>query len=300
MKPEKTNKKKKVGSYPFYTVVFSIALSLSIIGLLGAVVVHANKLSDVIRNNIEVHVYLNNYITKAELLKVKKVLASKPFVLRQDNTPQIQYISKEEAQAKFIKETGDDFSEVLDGNPLKSSFIVKINPKFLKVNKLKEIKAEVENIGGIFEVDLNTNKENEVASIHDNLTKVKFALLAFTVIAIIAIMFLINNTIKLALFSQRFLIRSMQLVGATASFIQIPFLRRAFIHGLFGGFFASATTYGLTKYGYAKIDGLSELHDFQNMMILFILLPVIGSSIGWISSYLAVNKYLKLSLDDLY
>lgn len=301
MKAGKTQKKKKVGSYPFYTVVFSIALSLSVIGLVGAVSIHAYKLASHIQENIEVHVYLNNYITKAELMKVKKVLSSKPFVMRnEDNSAQVNYISKEEALTTFINETGDDFRDMIEGNPLKSSFIMKINPKFLNSQKLKEIKTEVEAISGVFEVDLNTNKEQEIASVYNNIKKINLFLIGFTVISLLAIMLLINNTIKLALFSQRFLIRSMQLVGATASFIQAPFLTRAFFHGLLGGAIASLCTYAVIEYAYSKINGLHDLYDWTNVALLLIALPIIGSLIGWSSSYLSVRKYLKLSLDDLY
>ncbi len=301
MKAGKTQKKKKVGSYPFYTVVFSIALSLSVIGLVGAVSIHAYKLASYIQENIEVHVYLNNYITKAELMKVKKVLSSKPFVMRnEDNSAQVSYISKEEALSTFINETGDDFRDMIEGNPLKSSFIMKINPKFLNSAKLREIKAEVEAISGVFEVDLNTNKEQEIASVYNNIKKINLFLIGFTVISLFAIMLLINNTIKLALFSQRFLIRSMQLVGATSAFIQTPFLTRAFFHGLLGGTIASLSTYAIIEYAYSKINGLQDLYDWTNVAILLIALPIIGSVIGWMSSYLSVRKYLKLSLDDLY
>ena len=301
MKEKKTQKKKKVGSYPFYTVVFSIALSLSIVGIIGSVVIHANKLSNVIKENIELHVYLNSYITPPELTKVKKVLSSKPFVLRDQNqNPKVQYISQDEALKKYITETGDDFKDLIESNPLKASFIVGIHPKFLSETQLKDIKKEVELTSGVFEVDLNTNKANEIKSIHENIDKVKIFLIGFTFVSMLAIMLLINNTIKLALFSQRFLIRSMQLVGATSSFIQGPFLTRAFLHGLTGGGLASLGTYLLLKYSQSKIQGLSDLYDTQNILLLLIILPLFGGLIGLISSYRAVSKYLKLSLDDLY
>lgn len=300
MRQKKTQKKKKVGSYPFYTVVFSIALSLSIVGILGGVVIHANKLSEIIKENIQVHVYLNSYITKAELLKVKKVLSSKPFIYRNDNNkPKVEYRSKDEARKIYIKDTGDNLDDFAI-NPLKASFIIGIHPKFLSKDQLLSIKKEVEHINGVFEVDLNANKEEEIKSIHENISKVRIFLAGFTIISILAIMLLINNTIKLALFSQRFLIRSMQLVGATSSFIQRPFLSRAFLHGFLGGTIAAFSTYSLLQYSQANLEGLSQLYDGEKVLFLLILLPIIGGLIGWASSYRAVSKYLKLSLDDLY
>jgi len=126
------------------------------------------------------------------------------------------------------------------------------------------------------------------------------ALISFAAILMLVVVILINNTIKLALFSQRFLIRSMQLVGATASFIQKPFLLRAIFHGLLGAILAAALLWGTLQYANKKIEGLSELQDLQLMAILLALLLITGGFIGLISSYKAISRYMKMSLDDLY
>jgi cell division transport system permease protein len=139
-----------------------------------------------------------------------------------------------------------------------------------------------------------------VESINNNTAKIAIILLAFSIIMLVVVTILINNTIKLALFSQRFLIRSMQLVGAKGSFIQGPFLKRAFLYGALGGLIASTLLYILLQYGNQNIDGLTNLQNPLEIMSLFGLLIIFGAIIGFFSTYRSVNKYLKMSLDELY
>jgi len=117
---------------------------------------------------------------------------------------------------------------------------------------------------------------------------------------LLIVLVLINNTIKLALFSQRFLIRSMQLVGAKSSFIQWPFLKRSLIHGIISGILASAVLYNILLYANKKIDGLSGLQSDLELVFVFISISVLGGVIGFLSTYRSVKKYLKMSLDELY
>src|SRR5699024_10257158 len=129
-------KKKKLGSYPYVSVVFSITLALFVIGLFGLLLLHANQLKELVRENVEVQVYLNKYITENQRIKINKTLASKDYVLVKDGTPQISYISKEEAAQQFIKETGEDFTNFLGENPLRDAFTVKIKATYHDKDKL--------------------------------------------------------------------------------------------------------------------------------------------------------------------
>jgi cell division transport system permease protein len=206
------------------------------------------------------------------------------------------------AHKKFIDETGEDFTKILDVNPIRASIIIKINPDFSQLSQLKKLAAEIEGLSGIFEVDLNDKKESEVESIHRNIENISIFLGIFALISILTIIILINNTIKLALFSQRFLIRSMQLVGATSSFIQMPFLQRSSLHGFLGGVLSAGIIYGLLQLAYNNFQDFQSIYtdSFSNILILLGALPIFGVLIGLLSSYWAMNKYLKMSLDDLY
>ena len=139
-----------------------------------------------------------------------------------------------------------------------------------------------------------------VKDINDNMTIITLFLFGFAIILLLTAIILINNTIKLALFSQRFLIRSMQLVGATAGFIQGPFLRRAIWYGFLSGVLACGLLFMLISYVNIEIKGLSQLQNSTNMGILFGGIVILGLLVGFGSSYRAIRKYMKLSLDELY
>ncbi len=290
-------KKKKLGSYPFVSVIFSISLALFVIGLFGLLVLHANKLTDIVRENIEVQVYLDRTITENERIKIQKTLSTKDYILEKEGEGQIRYVSKEEAAAQFIEDTGEDFTKFLGENPLRDAYVIVVKPEFHGAEQLAAIKTNIEEISGVFEV---TYLESFIASLNQNLTKVSLILIGFAVLLVIIVMILINNTIRLALFSQRFLIRSMQLVGATKGFIQKPFLMRSVMHGFLGGFLASAFLMLVLEYANRQISDLRQLQEPEKIYILLGFLFLLGGFLGLISTYRAIRKYLRLSLDELY
>lgn len=292
-----SRKKKKLGSYPFLSVVFSITLALFVIGLFGLLALHTNRLTEIIKENIEIQVYLKKNITDNQRIQVQQTLASKDYAATEDGEILITFISKEQAAEEFIKETGENFSEFLGENPLRDAYVLKIAPDFHENAKLKQIKKDVEDMTGVFEV---VYIESLVDSINENLTKISLILVGFAIVLLIAVVILINNTIKLALFSQRFLIRSMQLVGAKSSFIQKPFLLRATGHGLLAGLIASGILFGLLNFANQRVEDLSNLQETDKILILFGLLMVLGAVIGFGSTYRAIRKYLRMSLDELY
>ena len=296
MEEKKTRKKRKLGSYPFASVVFSITVALLVLGLFGWLVLHSSRLGTQIQENIEVQVYLNKNISQSDITKIRTAIASKPYTLVKE-TPQIALITKEEAAQQFIEATGEDFKDFLGDNPLRDLFSVKIKGGYQALDSLNQIKAEIEGIRGVFEVEY---EESLIESINENLTKIGFILLGIAIFALIVVIILINNTIKLALFSQRFLIRSMQLVGATSSFIQRPFLYRSMMYGFFAGVLSCGIIYGFTMYMNDAIEGLEELQDMNGFLLLFAIILIMGILVGYFSSLRAIRKYLKMSLDELY
>ncbi|WP_210464549.1 cell division protein FtsX [Rufibacter roseolus] len=296
-KPLKHTRKKKLGNYPHTMVIFSITLALFVIGSFGLLLIHAGKLSNLVKQNIEVQVYLDRDITPLEVEKLKKTLGRKEYIAYEENHPQVLFMSKEQGAKEFIDESGEDFLTFLGENPLRDAFILRINPEFATSENLKKIKQDLQNTLGVYEVDY---VESLIDSINHNLRRVSIVLLAFAGILVLVVIILINNTIKLALFSQRFLIRSMQLVGATSFFIQRPFLNRATFQGLVSGALASILLYALLQYAYHEISELYLLRDERQMLLLMAALLILGGVLGFFSSYRAVKKYLRASLDDLY
>jgi cell division transport system permease protein len=290
-------RKKKLGSYPTLLVVFSITLALVVIGLFGLLLLHAQKLSEVVRENLEVQVYLDRDLPETELLRLQQDLGHSAFVAERDGKPQIKFVSKEEGARQLLQSTGEDFRQFLGDNPLRDAYVLKIKPAYTDTLHLHQLERSLAAQRGVFEVQY---PQNLFTSINENLTRVSLVLLGFAAVLVLVVVILINNTIKLALFSQRFLIRSMQLVGATRLFIQQPFLRRATWQGLASGVLAALLLVALLQYAYLEVEPLRLLRDDLRLGLLLVGVIGLGVVIGFFSSARAVHKYLKMSLDDLY
>jgi cell division transport system permease protein len=292
-----STRKKKLGSYPTLLVVFSITLALVVIGLFGLLLVHAHKLSEVVRENLEVQVYLDRDLPETELLRLQQDLGQQPYVAEKDGHPQIKFVSKEEGARQLLQSTGEDFRQFLGDNPLRDAYVLKIKSEYTDTTHLHQLERSLSAERGVFEVQY---PQDFFAQVNQNLRQISLVLLGFAAALVIVVVVLINNTIKLALFSQRFLIRSMQLVGATRLFIQRPFLRRAAWQGLASGILAALILVALLQYAYLEVEPLRLLRD--DVRLGFMLLAVVGLGvvIGFFSSLRAVSKYLQMSLDDLY
>ena len=289
--------KKQLGYFKFGSVLFSTTLSLFIVGLFGIILIQASSLTKMIRENIEIQVFLDKELSQKQLADLRKDLAKRPFVLRTEDSLYLRFISNKEAAETFIKNTGEDFTKFLEDNPLRDSYVFSVSEEFQSSEQLTLIAKELETKPGVFEVSYMTDL---VDSINKNLFKVSLIMGGFILILIVTVIMLINNTIRLALFSQRFLIRSMQLVGATRGFIRQPFLIRAFFFGVLAGFLASGILYALLEYTKGNIEGFASLQNTELMLLLFAGLIIAGGCLSGISTLRSVNKYLNMSLDELY
>ena len=295
-------RKKKLGSYPYISVVLSITLALFVIGVFGLLMIYSKELERVVLENVKIQVYLKSNISEDQKKEIEKILSNHYFTsknLPASPTPvnSIQFVSKEEAAKSFIKETGEDFQTFLGENPLRDVFLVAVNPIYHDKRSMAKIKGEVEKITGVFQVHFD---KNVIASINENVTKIGLLLLGLSTLLLITVVLLINNTLRLALFSQRFLIRSMQLVGAKRWFIQWPFLIRACLHGLLAGLLASTMLIAVLSFANKRIEDLSLIQNTNRIALLFGALTLLGILVAFASTFRAVRKYLKLSLDELY
>lgn len=287
--------KKKLGTYPYISVILSITLALFVIGVFGALVIYSKELERIVRENVKIQVYLNTQISDTQRNQIEKGLASKPYL--GDGKDAITFVSKDQAAKQFIEETGEDFKNFLGENPLRDAYLVRIKEGFHDSENLKKIKTEIEQIGGVFQVHYI---ENVIDSINQNLTKIGLVLVGLVVLLLLVVMLLINNTLRLALFSQRFLIRSMQLVGARNWFIQKPFLYRASLHGFVAGILASTLLIALISFATQRVADLALIQNNNRLLLLLAFLIALGMLVAFLSTYRAVSKYLKLSLDELY
>ncbi|WP_345071074.1 cell division protein FtsX [Hymenobacter fastidiosus] len=297
MPSNRPTRKKKLGNYPHLMVVFSITLALLVIGLFGLLLIHAHKLSNLVKENIEMQVYLARDLPETELLRLQQDFGRKKYIAFKDDQPQVRFLSREEGARQFMEQTGEDFQQFLGDNPLRDAYILKINAEYSDSANLRGIEQDLRAQQGVHEVQY---VQSLITSINQNVRKLSLVLLGFAIILTLVVTVLINNTIKLALFSQRFLIRSMQLVGATSFFIQRPFLRRATWQGFVSGALAALLLLALLQYAYLEVDELRLLRDEQLIGALLALMVALGAGIGFFSSYRAVRKYLGMALDDLY
>ncbi len=289
-------KKKKLGSYPFFSVIFSITLALFVVGIFGILVLYSGELARLVKENIKVQVYLKNQLEEKDIAEIEKQLATSDFILKDSSKNPLVFISKEEAAKQFIKDTGEDF-KFLGENPLRNAFLVAVDTAFQSKKELVDIKSRVEKINGVFLVHY---EESLIESMNKNIAQIGLILIGLASILLIVVVFLINSTLRLALFSQRFLIRSMQLVGATRTFIQGPFILRAMLLGTIAGMIAAGLIWLVIQIGHRKIEELQMIENQQRILVLLASLLALGIFVAVVSTWRAVQKYLKLSLDELY
>lgn len=225
---EKTTHKKKLGGYPAVGVVISTTLALFVVGLFGLLVIYSRKLEEQVRQNIKLQVYLKSHLTETQRLQIENKLLSQAYTVKEKGKA-IVYVSRDEAAKKFISETGEDFTNFIGENPLKDAYLVSIDPAFHSKAQMEKIRADIQKMNGVFQVFY---VEGLIEAVNANVLKIGLFLTGIILVLLITVVLLINNTLRLALFSQRFLIRSMQLVGAKNWFIQRPFLLRASGYGL--------------------------------------------------------------------
>jgi cell division transport system permease protein len=254
-------------------------------------------LAEVVRENIEIQVNLKENISPSAIDSVQKMIALRNYVLVKNNSPQINFVSKEEAAKEFSKIYGDDITKTIDENPMLNSYLINIKEEFFNEPALKRIKTDLEKIPGVFEANF---PQNFVDELNKNISSFYIYLSCFVLLFLGIIIVLVNNTIKLSLYSQRMLIRSMKLVGATNQFIRSPFVQKGCLQGLFSGVLASSLLLLSAILVQKNIPEFQYIYDLNKMIILIIILLILGTLVGVVSTFYSIEKYLKQSLDDLY
>jgi len=273
------------------TVVISLSLVLLMLGLLGLVLINAKKISDHVKENVGFQVMLKDTITSAELDLLKQELSSSVY------TKRVDYISKDAAAAKLKKDLGEDFITFLGYNPLLSVLDVKLNAAYAQPDSLAGLEKELMRKHYVKEVIYH---KDYVKQLNDNVTLASVCILLFTVLLLIVAIVLINNTIRLSIYSKRFILRTQYLVGATQGFIRRPFIlkgiRQGVIAGILAGIFLTGFLFLISSY----VPELLSLQDENVLALLFVAILLVGVLISGISAALSVNRYLRLKTEDLY
>ncbi|MCX6303690.1 MAG: permease-like cell division protein FtsX [Bacteroidetes bacterium] len=273
------------------TTIISITLVLFLMGLLGLIILHARMLSDYVRENIGFSILIREGVNEAGILQLKKTLDGKYYVKSSE------YIPRERAAEKLKTELGEDFIGFLGYNPLLPSIDLRIKAPYANADTLRVIEKRLLANPEIKEVYY---QKSLVDAINKNIEKISLILLGFSGILLFIAIVLINNTIRLAVYSRRFIIRSMQLVGATEGFIRRPMLWRSILHGLISAFIALLMLMLLTYFALEEIPELVELQDPFMLIALVAFIFILGAMISWFSTWLAVRKYLRIRTDLLY
>lgn len=286
---ERFQKRKLISSY--FSVVLSIGLVLFLLGILGLLVLNTKKLADHFKEKITVSVFLKDNAKDVEVDQLQKSLAMAKY------TKKATYVSKEEAAEKHSEEIGENFSDFLGYNPLKNSIDVQLKADYVNPDSLAHIAEEIATKGYVEEVSYDRPL---ISLLNDNVKKISFWILVasgiFTFIAVL----LINSSIRLSIYSKRFIIKTMQMVGATKSFIRRPFLWTNIKLGMLG---AVLSLIALGVVAYYVDRNFPELDLFQDptvLIFLFIGVFLLGVLISLISTFFATQRFLNLRTDDLY
>lgn len=275
----------------YFMSILGVTLVLFLLGIIGWLVINANKLGDYFKENVEVRAYLRGDLNPKDSAALMSYISAKPYV------KSIQYVSKEEGKKQYMQEESEDWSKVLDENPLPNAIYFRIKRQYVNLDTLTAMKADLEAQTYISDVKY---PEALVGKLNKNIRIVSIALLVIVIIISIVVIILIDNTIRLAMFSNRFLIKTMQMVGATRWFIAKPLNIRAIINGAISGIIAVAGVLLVIFVAERILPELKTIHDNGTLVILFFGLVILGICITLLSTHRSVIKYLRMKLDDLY
>lgn len=275
----------------YISTIFSIALVLLMLGMLGLILVHAKNLSNYVKENIVLNIIVDEGAKETAVLQFQKELNANVAI---KNTI---YVNKEMAARNLTNDLGEDFVNFLGYNPLLSTIDVYLKADYANNQSIDTLKASIAKNPIVKEVIYQSSL---IDMVNKNINTIGLIILGFAAILLIISIALINNTIRLAIYSQRFLIKSMQLVGATRNFIRKPFILIATLHGLIAAFIAILILLGILFYAQKEIPEMIILRNYTEFGIVLGSLIVIGIFITAISTSFAVSKYLKLKIYDLY
>jgi cell division transport system permease protein len=285
VKPKKTLK-------TFYiSTIFSISLVLVMVGLLGLIVLHGKNLSNFVKENIVLNVVIKENAGDNEIFTLQSNLE------KNESIKSTQFISKESAAKNLSKDLGEDFVKFLGYNPLSASIDVYLKADFANKERIQKLVTKLKKKEIVKDV---IYQESLIDMVNENLKSISLVIIAFGFTLLLIAIALINNTIRLAMYSQRFIIRSMQLVGATKGFIRKPYIVSGMIHGLLGGIVAILLLLSTLYIAKTEMPELAMLQNYVEFGFLFAAIILMGIIISIFSTYFAVNKYLNQHIDDLY
>jgi cell division transport system permease protein len=281
----------KRGKPSYFMSILGVTLVLFLLGILGWLGINSKKLMQHFKESVEVQVFLRQNINDRDRLALEDSLKAKPYV------KSVRYTDKEAAKKEWAKSGGENFDEFIENNILPASIDFTLKEQYVDSVQLAAIKQQLVQNPSVDEVRYPTAV---VGTMQRNFRVASIVIIIIAVIVSILVIFLIDNTIRLAMFSNRFLIKTMQMVGATRGFIARPLNIRAIVNGAISAGIATLALYGAILVIESFFPGIRVFFDTKMFLTLFALLLVIGISITFLSTYRSVLKYLRMKLDELY
>jgi cell division transport system permease protein len=275
----------------YVTTVVSIAMVLFLLSLLGLLILNARQIGNYVKENIGFSVILKDEIREADMVQLQKSFDANPAVKA------TTFVSAQQAAEELQKELGENFLEFLGTNPLKPSIDIKFHAAWANPDSISKIEKVFSSNPLVYEVYY---QESMVNLVNQNLRKISIVMLAFSSLLFLISVALFNNTIRLLVYSKRFIIKTMQLVGATRNYIRRPFIIRGMMNGLFGSALASILLLGVIYIAERQMPDLLQFTDSITVAMLIVLIFIVGMILSGITTILAVNKYLGLDRDKLY
>lgn len=289
------SKKKKISTSRFVnakiTSTISVTLVLVLLGMTILVWFLGNGLSGYVKENISFSIILDTDITDAQIQRIRKDIDSQPFVKAS------RYVSKEEAKDQLIKDLGEDPEELLGYNPAYDAIEIFLYSEYANSDSIAHISKVIKEKSN---VDDLLYRQEAIDLINDNISKITAVLLVISLVLLFISFALIRNTIRLSIYSKRFIINTMKLVGANSSFIRKPFIRSTIINGVVAGVLANISILLILYYFNREYTELRAFVDMMELGIVFAIVVFLGVIISVIATHFAVNRYLRMETDNLY
>lgn len=286
---------KNISSVSFFhsrfTSVMSIALVLFLMGLICLMGLLGNKLSIYVKENMSFSIVLKDNIKDMEVKRIQKSLDALPFI------KSTEYISKEQAAKELEEELGEKPETFLGFNPLQASIEVKLRSQYANPDSLKMIEHKIQSYTSVSEM---LYRRDMMEMVQHNMKRIGLILLGLAIVLTIISFVLISNTIRLLIYSKRFLIHTMQLVGATPGFIRTPFIRYNVVSGIIAAILAICLLTGTLYYLQSELTGFIQILDIPTLLIVYGAVLAKGIILSICATFVSVNKYLRMSFDKLY
>jgi cell division transport system permease protein len=264
---------------------------LFLLGALFFIVLNAGKLTDYVREKIGFTVVLQDNLPDSERALLEKELQNKPWI------KSLRYVDKEMAAKELTKDLGVDFNGFLGFNPLSSSFEIKLYAPYTGKDSLVALEKRFQAFPQVKEVFY---QQNLVSVINENVSRIMVLLLLFSGLLFFVFSVLINNTIRISVYAQRFIINNMLLVGATRGFVRRPFVRKGIMLGIWGAVLSCLLLAGVMITFKKELSGVITENDFLLLGMVFLMVMVAGIVLSWLSTYFSVNRFLKMKFDELF